>query len=119
MTRTTIIRLAAVLLAALLALYLVNAVTGGKVAQAVARLQTNIAGAAIESGRDAVQAVGSQGSAEDAIDQRVKENERAIRSAPGADAPVDPALRDTALRGLCRHAANRGDPRCVQFTPAR
>lgn len=42
-----------------------------------------------------------------------QENSRAILSAPGADAPVDPRPLDVARRGLCRHPAYRDDPQCA------
>ena len=54
-----------------------------------------------------------------ATDTITRENDHAIRTAPGADAPVDPALRDTGLAGLCRRAAYRGDPKCVQHADPR
>ena len=119
MTRTIALRVAAGLAALLIVLWLVNALTGGKVAQVVARLQTNLAGAAIESGGDAVQTVGSQAASEDRTDTITKENDHAIRSAEGAAAPVAAAADRAGRASLCRRAAYRLDPACVQFTPAR
>jgi hypothetical protein len=46
-----------------------------------------------------------------------RENQNAILNAPGADAPVDPALRDAWLDGLCRRAAYRDHPRCASVRP--
>jgi hypothetical protein len=68
--------------------------------------------------REKIDAVGQHGARSDAIDTITEENERDIRKAPGADAPVDPGVRDAGLRSLCRRAAYRGRAECVQFTPA-
>ena len=87
--------------------------------KAEARLGRNQTEAALDSGRDAVGAVSKQQAGETAIDKITKENERAIRNAPGADAPVDPALRDAALRSLCQRRTYSRDPKCVQFAPTR
>lgn len=43
-----------------------------------------------------------------------QENARAIREAPGADAPVDPELGRRMRVGLCRYAAYAADPGCVE-----
>lgn len=99
--------------------WLVSTVIGGASAKTEARLARNAAGAAIESGRDAVNTIGKQMASEDAIDIISRENEHEIRNAPGARAPVDPAARDAALRSLCRRAAYRERPECLQFAPAR
>lgn len=82
----------------------------------VAKRQTS---AATQSGADAVDTVGRSQSVERAADEMTRENDDAIRFAPGADAPVDPAVRDAGLAGLCRRASYRNDPKCVQFAPAR
>jgi hypothetical protein len=79
------------------------------------RLATGQAGAAIASGQDAANTVGNRMDTDAATDTITRENDNAIRNAPGASAPVDPALRDAALRGLCRRAAYRGDARCLQY----
>lgn len=100
------------------ALALVMAVRGCSSAKTEAKLATGQAGAAIKSGGDAVQTIGNQMTAETASDAITKENTDAIRSAPGANAPVTPTARDAGLRALCRRAAYRGDPKCVQFAPA-
>lgn len=87
-------------------------------ARTKAKLATGQAGAAIESGGDAAQTIGNQAAAEAATDALTRENEHAIRTAPGANAPVDPAARDAGLRALCRRAAYRGDPKCMRFAAA-
>lgn len=82
------------------------------------KLAKGQAGAAVDSGKDAVTTLGNQQAAEQATDQVTKENEDAIRKAAGANAPVAAPVRDAGLASLCRRAAYRGDPRCVQRTPA-
>ncbi len=42
-----------------------------------------------------------------------KENEDAIRAAPGATTPVPAAANDAGLRALCMRAAYRDKPRCA------
>ena len=84
------------------------------VAKTEAKLSANQTEAVLESGQDAVATVGQTHAAEVRIDVVTRENERAIRQAPGADAPVDPALDAAARRGLCRYAAYRRQPECLQ-----
>lgn len=108
-----------VLLALLLAGFLlVLAWRGQATAKVEARLANNQAQAALDSGADAVSAVGAVGAAEIRIDVITRENERAIRTAPGADAPVDPAIHAAGIASLCRRAANRGRAECMQQPPA-
>ncbi len=78
------------------------------------RLSKGQTGAALESGADAVGTVGDVGARAAETDRLTQENADAIRSAPGADAPVDPALDRVARERLCRRAAYRGRPECVQ-----
>lgn len=96
-----------------------NAWGAASTAKTEAKLGANQTGAAIASGADAVATLGQSARAEAATDSITRENDRAIREAPGADAPVDPALRDAGLRSLCRRAANRGKPECLQLAPAK
>jgi type II secretory pathway component PulM len=83
------------------------------------RLAENQTEAALESGADAVGTVGAVGATEVQIDLITRENERVIRTAPGADAPVDPAVHAAGTASLCRRAAYRGSEQCLQFAPAR
>lgn len=99
--------------------WLVATLTGGKSAKVERDLNRNQAGAALESGKDAVGAVGSAGERAAAGDQLTQENRNAIQNAPGADAPVDPGVRDAGLRSLCKRAAYRERPECLQHAPAR
>lgn len=86
--------------------------------EAEARLGKNQTEAAAQSGRDAVNTVGAQNKAEDQVDQITKENDSAIRNAPGADAPVDSRASDAGLRSLCKRRSAHRDPKCVQFLAA-
>ncbi len=76
------------------------------------------ADAGIASGRDAADTVGAAGTRERAIDQQTRENDDAIRNAPGADVPVDDGVHGTGIDSLCRRAAYRADPRCLQQPPS-
>lgn len=96
------------------AVLLWNAWGAASTAKTETKLVTGQADAALKSGADAARTVGKTAGAEAATDSITRENERAIRNAPGADAPVDPALHGAGLRGLCRYAAYRGKPECVQ-----
>jgi len=87
-------------------------------ARTEARLARNQAEAALESGRDAVGTVGAQGAAEDEVDRITEENEDDIRNADGADAPVADGAHAAGIRSLCRRAANRSRPECLQHAPA-
>ncbi|WP_336981590.1 hypothetical protein [Altererythrobacter fulvus] len=99
--------------------WLVATLTWGKAAKVEARLNSNLAGAALESGSDAVAAIGGQIGSEAAADKLSSENAYEIRSAPGADAPVDPAAHAAGLRSLCKRAAYHGRAECVQSPAAR
>jgi hypothetical protein len=90
-----------------------------QVAKTEGRLGRNQSTAALESGADAVGTVSNQIGREAAIDQMTKENFDAIRSAPGADAPVPPAVDAVARERLCRRAVYRVRPECLQYAPAR
>ena len=74
--------------------------------------------AATESGRDAVGTVGAVAGRQAETDRTTRENENEIRNAPGADAPVDPAVGRAGRDSLCRRAAYRGSAECVQRAPA-
>jgi hypothetical protein len=93
--------------------FLWNAWGAASTAKTKARLSTNQTEAALESGADAVETVGAVGAGAVHIDVITRENERAIREAPGADAPVDPAVHAAGLASLCRRAAYRERPECL------
>lgn len=118
-----LVRLMLALIAAALlaggAMLVLRAITGGKAAQVTARLNANQAEAIAASGNDAVNTAARVAASSETGDAIHQENADAIQNAPGAAAPVDPRLRDAGLAGLCRHAAYRREPRCLQFAPAR
>lgn len=93
--------------------------SSGQTAKTEAKLSANQVEAATASGKDAVNTVGAVGQTEDKIDLTTRENRDEIYSAEGADAPVNPAVGDAGLRGLCRRAAYRDHPDCLQHTSAR
>lgn len=88
----------------------------GQAAKTDARLKENQVEAAVSSGQDAVGTLGGVMAGEDKTDMITRENNDEIRNAEGADAPVDPAVRNAGLRGLCRRAAYRERDECLQFT---
>jgi hypothetical protein len=98
--------------------WLVSSFFAGRSAKTEARLGKNTTEAAIESGRDAVGTIGAQGAAERAADDLTRENSDDIQNAEGADAPVDPAVDAAGRRGLCKRAAYRERPECLQQPPA-
>ena len=100
--------------AGLLIWWLIATLMGGKRAEVQAKLNANVAGAAVESGKDAVNTVGQAAGRAEQGDQLTRENSDAIHAAPGSDAKVDPAARDTGLASLCKRAAYRLDPKCVR-----
>ncbi len=85
-----------------------------RVAGAETRVATKQGEATSANGSDAIATVGAAQRRDETISTITEENDRAIKSAPGADAPVDPAVAAAGRRGLCRYAANRGKPECVQ-----
>jgi hypothetical protein len=66
-------------------------------------------------GHDAVATVQAQGESEAAIHAQTQASTKAITAAPGAEAPVQPALYNVALREHCRRASARGRPECAVF----
>ena len=98
--------------------WIVTSLIGGKTAKTEARLSENQAEAAMESGTDAVETVGKTIEYERHVDYITRETERAIREAPGADAPVDPRLDGIARQRLCQRPAYSQHPDCVQHAPA-
>ena len=83
------------------------------------RLATGQAGASLASGADAVDTTSNVQGNEIAADAITRENDDAIHKAEGAGAPVAAPVRNAGLASLCRRAAYRGDPKCVQQPPAR
>jgi hypothetical protein len=107
-----------VLVAAVLALgALYGAITAKPKAEA--RLATNQVQAAQQNGADAVNVVGQAGEREAASDDLTRSNDKEIRNAQGADAPVAAAARNAGLASLCRRASYQRDPKCVQYANSR
>ena len=77
-----------------------------------ARLGEATAKAASRNGQDAVATVGAAARREQQSDALTQTNEKEIRDAQGANAPIDPAVRDAGLASLCRRAAYRDHQRC-------
>lgn len=92
---------------------------GRQTAKTEAGLSRNQAGAAVESGRDAVDTVGNRMDADAALDSQTRKNDADIRQIPGASATVAPVDRDAFLRVLCRSPGRSSDPKCVQLTDPR
>lgn len=65
------------------------------------------------SGREAVGVVSNRAATEAATDVITRTNADEIRKAPGADAPVDPALAAAGRRSLCKRKAYSHDPLCL------
>lgn len=114
----TLLYFAAVItaLAILLALY---SCSRQRDATTEAKISSGQAGAAIESGAEAVDMLGNRADADAATDETTRENANAIHHADGADAPVAAGARDAGLRSLCKRSAYRDDPKCVRFAGAR
>lgn len=103
-------------LAILLALY---SCSRQRDAATEARISSGQAGAAIESGTDAVGTIGNRADADAAADQITRENNDAIHRANGADAPVAADARAAGLRSLCKRQAYRDDPKCLRVPDSR
>lgn len=76
------------------------------------RLQQGQTEALSNSAGDAIAAQGAAAARERASEELTRTNEEEIRNAKGADAQVDPAVRDAGMRSLCRRAAYRDSERC-------
>ena len=77
-----------------------------------ARLGEASAKAASRNGKDAVATVVTAARREQPSGELTQSNEKEIRNAQGADARLDPAVRNAGLGSLCRRAAYRDDERC-------
>ena len=108
----------AVGLAMALILWGYNSFVGGKTAKVEAKLGKEQTDAALQSGADAVDTVAGVNASDADTDAITRSNDRDIRTAPGADAPVDPAVAAAGRRSLCKRAANRDKPECLQLAPA-
>jgi hypothetical protein len=82
---------------------------------AVARVEREEGKAAGASAADAVTTLQEAVAAEKSIDDATKENDRAIKSADGASAPVSDGVDDAGRRSLCGRAAYRGSRDCLLY----
>ena len=90
-----------------------------RVAAGEKRVERAQSGATVESAKDAIATQSNVAEAQSAGEELTRTNEKEIRNAKGADAAVDPAVRDAGLASLCRRAAYRSSERCVRFLAAR
>lgn len=111
--------IAAGILILMMGMLLLNQCQKTRNAKAEADLYLEQADAAVRSGRDAVDTFGNRVAEDAAGDALTRENDNAIRNAEGASAPVAYGVRDAGLASLCRRAAYRGDPKCVQYADPR
>lgn len=74
-------------------------------------------GALQQSAADAVNTQGAVNANTMASEDLTRRNAEEIRNAKGADAAVDPAVRDAGLRALCRRPSAAHDPACRVFQP--
>ncbi|WP_294195852.1 hypothetical protein [uncultured Sphingomonas sp.] len=114
---TRVLRIAVPLL--LVAIVIAAAIFGPR---ACSRKPTPVETIRVDDARSAAIAEAAIGAAADTatamteaakIDATTRENDRAIRSTPGAVAPVPVAVNDAGVRALCVRSAYRDHPRCV------
>lgn len=84
-------------------------------AATVAKAGGIIAQGQAAAGRDAVGVVVGNADTQAATDQTTKENRDAILNAPGAQAPVDPAVGDAGRRAVCMRQSARDLPACKRL----
>ena len=94
----------------------VQSCQGKRMAAAEKRVEQAQTSATVESARDAIATQGAVGETQAAGEELTRTNEKDIRNAKGADAAVDPAVRDAGLASLCRRAAYRASERCLRLT---
>jgi hypothetical protein len=114
--RSTLIAAAVALM---LALLLLGQCQRARNAGAEAALAGASGRAAVESGKDAVGAVGAVSARESAGNDIGRTNDAEIHAADGAAQAVPVAVDAAGRAGLCRRAAYQRDPKCMRFTPAR
>jgi len=108
------LRWIAIAVVAVLLLIALSSIRSCTTAKTETKLAKSQAGAAIESGTDAVETVGNRAQSDATTDAITSENDNAIRNAEGANAPVAAGARDAGFASLCRRAVYRSDPKCVQ-----
>lgn len=106
---------AVALLVLVLGLMQVRSCTMARQQAAQSKVDRGQAGAARESAKDAIGTITDVQGNQSAGDDLTRSNEKEIRDAQGADAAVDPAVRDAGLRALCSRPAYRDNERCRLF----
>jgi hypothetical protein len=95
-----------------------NALVKAQQGQALATGQAAVATGQAAATQDAA-AIADAGRARDTRTIIIREtNREAIRTAPGADARLDPELMRRARLGLCRYRAHAADAQCAAVRPA-
>ncbi len=97
----------------------VHSCRSAQTAKTETKLATGQTGAALASGADAVDTVGETAAKQAEADALTQENADAIRNAKGADVPVSDDVHAAGMLALCKRAAYRREPKCMQFTPAK
>jgi hypothetical protein len=90
-----------------------------RTASAEAKVGAALGEARGKSAGEAVDIVAAGAGRDAAIDAQTLETDDAIKTAPGAGQAVDPGVHGAGLDGLCRRAAYRGRPECVQRAGAQ
>lgn len=107
------------IVAVALACWLITTPARQHQAAAEAHADVVITGAQQKAASDAVAVVVGSAARETAIDQTTRDNRDAILSAPGAAAPVDPAVGDAGRRSICLRQSAAGDPACQRLLHTR
>jgi zona occludens toxin (predicted ATPase) len=81
--------------------------------------QTAISNAGAAAGKDAIPVITNNYYSQRASDTKSQENRNAILQAPGAAAPVDPALAAIVRRAICLRASASGLPECRELLGVR
>lgn len=79
------------------------------------RVERSQAGAASNSGADAIGTVSAAGTRETASEDLTRSNEREIRNADGAGERVKPGVDYAGRKALCQREAYRASERCKIF----
>ncbi len=82
---------------------------------AQSRVGTGQAGAAQESGNDAIETVSNRSEADRASEDLTRDNARDIRGADGAGEKVNPAVDRAGRVAICKRASMADRPECAQF----
>lgn len=106
---------AALVVFLLFAIFEVRSCQLAKQHAAQARVDQGQAAAMSNSASDAIATQGAANANEQASEALTRTNDQEIRHAAGADAQINPAVRDAGLRSLCRRPAYRGSERCRVF----